>query len=308
VGRAANVTSFSALEAFEMALSKFAYQAEAALEIVQPALDQKLRVLEARCQQCEAEVEAWQSTYDSADPEEDDMGHIAYRLDQAETKLNNVRFWQNRIEQALHEYLSRAGAFRASVIDENPTAKAFVQQKLATLRAYTALKAETSDLDGVALPLTPTVSDAAESLARITEMRLPNGFEWVPISSLDAGETASLSEVEYKKDGLDEGDMSRAFEILRNEVLPAIQNKSTQADSDYFWKLDQEKGRAGIDSSQGVYDAFFRGDAIWVDRFIGQRHFRIGNGKHRIRAAIAAGWPAVPAKVMQASLRKTTQT
>jgi hypothetical protein len=308
--RGANVTSLAVLEEFNIALALFASQTAETLQSVESEIGQKVQLLASSRQTWEAEVDEWRSTYDAADPEYDDVGYIAYKLEQAESNLRNICHWQGRVDEQLQVFRHRARRFQQIVTDENPKARAFVQKKLAELRDYVGLKAqgfsplEASATNTGAESVAPSEHIRGYPLDRITEMSLPAGFEWVKLQDLDPNEVSELSELDYKKDGLGRAEMQSALALLKEQVLPEIQTQKGKADSDYFWQLDQQSGKVGINSLQGVYAAFFRDDAIWVDRVIGQRHFRIGNGRHRIKAALEAGWPAIPAKVMQASLRK----
>jgi hypothetical protein len=311
MSRGVNVISFRTLEELDLALARFASESEAALQSIGPEINRKLELLRARREQCEHEVEYWQQAYDDADPEEDDISYISYRLAEAADRLANVSHWQSRVDESHEAYAREGRRFVETVIDECPKARGFVRQKLSELQEYISLKPDGSaapfGLDvgsGIGPPATnDSPSPASEApLEAITELLLPQGFSWIRLDSIEPSELNDLQQLRSKND-LTSEDLKGGLEILRKEILPQIKLHGSGAGSDYFWKLGQ--GRSGTNSLQGVYDAFFGSEPIWVDRFIGQQHFRIGNGRHRIKAAHEMGWPAVPARIMQASLRKS---
>jgi hypothetical protein len=309
-----NVTSVEALEEFDGAVARFAAESEAALQAVTPEINRRLELLDGRCAQCEADVEYWQQTYDYADPEEDDLSYIASRLADAEHRLNNVKSWQRRVEEVYAVYTREASQFVDHVVNDCPQAVSFVRQKLSELRDYVNLKPADStggvvgqDFDS--LTASPSVmssqswspSPGEVPLSSITELPLPSGFGWIRLNEIEPASLDALNGLKDKS-GMTPEHLAEGLDILRKQILPQIKNRGAQATSDYFWQLDGQ--RQGLNSFQGVYDAYFGNDAIWFDRFFGQPLFRVGNGQHRIKAAQELGWPAVPARIMQPSLRR----
>lgn len=309
MSRGVHVTSFRALEELDIALARFASEGAEALQSVEPEINRKLELLERRREQCEQDVEYWQQMYDDADPEEDDVSYLFYRLEKAEDHLVNLRYWQSRVDELHNVYAGHARRVMENVIDHSPKARAFVKQKLSELGDYVSLKADSSPADAFAGAVGGLSDPAGSSsshelndipLARLSEVPLPRGFNWVRLDEINPDELSDLDNLGEKS--VSANDVRAGFEILRKEILPQIKQKRDQADSDYFWKLGE--GRQGTNSFQGVYDAFFGLEPICVDRSIGRSHFSITNGRHRIKAARELGWSAVPAQVMAATLRK----
>jgi hypothetical protein len=310
----ARVTSFRPLETLDVALARFTAETEEALAGIEPEIQGKLRVLDGRREQCEQELQYWRDEYEVADPEEDDLSYISYRIEQAADNLRNLLQWQARAEESHQRYLHTARRFQAAVLSQGPRAQGFVRQKLLELRDYVGLKVN-GPSGGIVVGnssnpfkmagAAPAPNGSRNSAIALSEMPLPQGMEWISLKSIDPAGLAELDDLQYRKDDRTPADFVAAMKLLRERILPEIKLNGEQADSDYFWKLDQQNGQQSpLNSLQEIYRICFGSEPIWVDRFVGQRYFTIGGGRHRIKAAFDLGWDAVPAKVMQASLRK----
>ena len=88
-----------------------------------------------------------------------------------------------------------------------------------------------------------------------------------------------------------------ALETLRTTVLPAISEQGYTADSFFFSQLDKARGADPAQGSRRTYESFFGGDAIAIQRSLGGGLLTVVNGRHRIKAALDAGWVAVPVKI-----------
>jgi hypothetical protein len=66
--------------------------------------------------------------------------------------------------------------------------------------------------------------------------------------------------------------------------------------ADYFANCDAKTGATYTEGLLHVYEAFFGDDPIYLTRGQKDEKFSITNGRHRIKAALDAGWTAVPAK------------
>lgn len=312
MGEGIHITSFRALEELADALGRFVGRSAETLEALAPEIERKLSALEERVEECQREVRYWQRAYDDADPEEDDVGLIASRLDEAEDSLREARQWLERVDEYYQAYLVRAR--RAAYITGEHTAKAraFLSQKIAELYDYAGLGAGgfTGYGGGASTPAVPggdvwgarqsagdTAGVGAEPEAIITDFPLPSGFRWVRLDEIDPQELGKLPEDE--KSGVSSEGVRGGLLQLRDVILPEIKAHPESADSDHFYELDQQAGRQpGVGSLQGLYDAFFGNDHIWVDRAPGEALYRIGNGRHRIKAALDLGLTAVPAKTL----------
>jgi hypothetical protein len=99
--------------------------------------------------------------------------------------------------------------------------------------------------------------------------------------------------------GVGYDNVRKGLEILGGYVLPAMRQNPDAVGGDHFNSLDRQAGRVEVvNSLEGVYDSYFGGDAVWVDRPQGESLYSIGNGRHRIKAALDLGWEAIPAKII----------
>jgi hypothetical protein len=80
--------------------------------------------------------------------------------------------------------------------------------------------------------------------------------------------------------------------------LDLIQDRLDRPFSDnsaYFERLDRQTGRDYQNGLQRVYEAFFGGQHIRLERWRGEAKWDIINGRHRIEVARELGLEAVPA-------------
>jgi hypothetical protein len=321
MSRQASVLSSEALEALDNALARFCDRAEEAMCAVEPEIGRGLDLLEERRLQWEREVERWQEEYDGADHEEDDIGYIRGRLEEAEEQLSAVERWQARVEDCHQDYSRQAGRMGEVASERIGEARAFLQEKLERLRSYSSGQASRPSrpfTPGIAAsspapsnPPAPNDSSpgrtvapgtmAESAAARITDSPLPAGFRWVRLDEISAQEMNDLpGESDFKKVSYEE--VKRGFEVLKNEVLPAIKQDPANADSDYFWHADRRAGLDEWNGAQRVFNAFFGRtgkDHIYLGKKAGEPYFNITNGRHRIKVARDLGWPAVPAEVSE---------
>jgi hypothetical protein len=90
-------------------------------------------------------------------------------------------------------------------------------------------------------------------------------------------------------------EMRRGFDALRNDLLPALSGDNLGA-AEVFARRDAEAGVSYEHGLQRVYDAFFGNDPIYLSRGADTELCTVTSGRHRIKAAIDAGWTAVPVK------------
>lgn len=223
------------------------------------------------------------------------------RVEEAEENLQQAERWLERVREATVSYTRSARTLAAG---DDERAVAFLQDRIAELEKYLAIKIDSgatgSSFSFEGPGILPNAIGALEQtvasgLEGITESILPSGFDWVPLSSINAVEMASLpADEEYRK--TPKAEIQRGFEALRSDILPAI--KQSGADSDFFFKLDQVSGKNAEHGVQRVYDAFFGSDPIALNRTLKEGEYEITSGRHRIKVAREQGWPAIPAKLI----------
>lgn len=301
--RGINVTSFRALEDLEEGLGVFAAKCLAALDQAEPEIRRALGELEERRRRCEREVARWRRAYEEADRDEDDMSSLARKLEQAEDDLRKVCGWQRRAEAQYQDYSRLAGVARRVAAEAAPAGRAFLRRKIAELNEYVGFEAgaasarEAVSAHGSGSGGGPGAGSPEEQ-PTLESFPLPPGYRWVRLDEIDPAELKDLPPPEQFK-GVGYENTRAGLELLRGSVLPAMQQKPGGADGEYFYDLDRQYGREEVvNSLRGVYDSYFGGDAIRVDKSSGHPYFKIGNGRHRIKAARDMGWDAVPGKVV----------
>lgn len=296
----ANVGSLQTLQDLVTALKDFSRRRRELFDDLEAPLSRRIERLEDRREAWERELNHRRDDYESAD-EEDDQHYLQMQVEEAEENLQQAERWLDRVREAAIFYTRCARSLSAG---DDERAIAFLQDRIAELEKYLAIKVDSGvtgssfSFEGPGIlpnalgALEQTISSGFES---ITESILPPGFTWVPLSSIGAEEMANLpSDDDYPK--VPKAEMQRGFEVLRRDVLPAIQ--MGVADRDYFTRLDQEAGREYECGALRVYEAFFGDEPITLDRKLNGVEYGITSGGHRIKVAREQGWPAVPAKLI----------
>jgi hypothetical protein len=317
-----NVESLQSLEELETLTARFSSEMQEGIAAIERQIQRKMEQLDQIVADRHRAVAEWQSTYDGADEEEDDVGFIQRKLAEAEDNLRHANQWQRRLEEAYAEYGKHARLANYLADEHSAKARAFLKERTRELYDYVELK---PDLSGGMAESSPShqpvfagpASDAMETTVvsvvsageaaafEMGRLLLPKGFGWIRLDELRPDEMAELpAERDYRKNDLSEADMREGLQLLQTRILPEIQTNPAAATRDYFSKLDAAESRSGSKSLAKIFDAYFgQSDHIWVDRFKGDQFFGIGNGRHRIKAAHDLGWSAVPARIIEVDRR-----
>lgn len=116
------------------------------------------------------------------------------------------------------------------------------------------------------------------------------GVQDVPLDSIDVGDSPVHGSDDYRK--VSEAEMRAGLERF-NKVVRS--NVAKGRGADYFRDLDASMGLSYPDGYLRLYEAFYGGDAIRLNR-VGER-YEVVNGYHRLRLARLLGWHTIPAHV-----------
>src|SRR5882672_4214340 len=103
-----DVGSIHGLEVFEAAIRRFSSRTSAILQDAEQQIARKRDLLDQIVNDRKRSVSRWRSEYETADPEEDDVGGILRRLEEAEQDLQEAKRWQRKIEDSYSMYQSKA--------------------------------------------------------------------------------------------------------------------------------------------------------------------------------------------------------
>ncbi len=296
----AEVLSLESLVALETALAKYASRARDAAAAMRREFDRRQAALdgeeeEARCEAA-ARLEALRCAED-----EDERESCAEQFAEARERLSRIRAWQARSREHHALFLAQAARFDGLLDQTFPRCREFLKARIGELRAYAAIQPEPSAASAAPAsfhPPQPTASEAAASSAppKLTELKLPAGFVWVPLAEIDDAELAGVrSREDFKKVPYEA--MHTGLRRLAAEILPRLDADPDGLDRDSFRSLDEAAHESHEHGLQRVYEAFFCNDHIYLERRRGQEKFDITNGRHRIRVALDLGWEAIPARV-----------
>jgi hypothetical protein len=308
----ADIASPEILAELCAALKRFSEQGQETLAAARRDIEQTLETLQDRCDERRRELVRCKQEYNSADPEEDDLGYLANRVEEAQDQLREANRWLRRSQEAYENFRRDALRFDELVTNQSERAILFLRQRQKELEDYLALRMDgdapaassSGLLQGIVGGLEQATRDAVGStlaaasnvLSRLTDAPLPPGFRWIRLDQLSEQATRELpDEGDYRK--VSQEAVRHGLELLRLEILPAIAQNPT-VDSFYFEQVDQRAGRDPAEGARSAYDAFFGSESIAVDPTLDGEQWNITNGRHRIKIAQELGWPAVPARII----------
>lgn len=293
---AINVNSISALEDLEASLAHFSSGVKESLESANRQIGKKTEFLNQIVAERQRVVARLQSFYDDADDEED-SGYIQRKLAEAEEELREAKKWQRTVEEVCADYQRHVKKVEHVSDKHSDQARRFLRTRIEQLYDYDAVKPNFSSGGAAVGGMGQGVSTSDAS--SLTSLPLPAGFAWIRLDELMTDELPSDND--YRKDDLTKTDMQDGLKLLRTRILPKIQSDPNGATLDYFLDLDAAEGHFGKNSLTDLYLAFFGDSRVRVSRNLGESRFRIGNGRHRIKAALDLGWDAVPGEIVDGS-------
>ena len=319
------ITSFQLLEELDDALARYAARSLEAISEAEREIETKLADIDRIALDREMEANRWRRTYDEADSEEDDIGFIQRRLEEAEDALQEAMQWRSRTEESYSAYRSRSKQAVHLADEHTAKARVFLKGRIAELYDYVQLKPGIDSGVVFNLPANqpetlvanrsdagassdPVLQPGTEPAYEMTELALPMGFAWVRLDELTPSEMDQLpSNNDYRKDNLSVTDMRDGLHLLRTRILPEIEKNPAAANREHFEQLDALEGRTFPNSLAPIFSAYLGtrnfDDIIVVERFRGDKFFSITNGRHRIKAALDSGWNAIPARVTEVDRR-----
>jgi hypothetical protein len=314
MSQGADIASPEILEELCAALKRFSEQGQETLAAARRDIEHTLETLQERCDERRRELARCKRDYDSADHEEDDLGHLANRVEEAQDQLREANRWLRRSQEAYENYRRDAQRFADLVSNQSERAILFLRQRHKELEDYLALRMDGDAsasagssaglIEGIAVGLEQaagivvgsTFDAAGGALSGLMNAPLPQGFQWVCLDQLSEQAVSELpDDGEYRK--VSQETVRAGLDLLRREILPAIAKNST-VDSFYFEQADRQAERDPATGARAAYDAFFGSEPIAFDRTLDGRQWNITNGRHRIRIARELGWLAVPARII----------
>ena len=98
------ITSIDALGRLEEVLGIFSQDVTEKIQSVARNMESQLAEIEGCCQELEREIGHWESEYEQADHEEDDIGYLVYKRQAAEEKLRQTQDLQRKAEEASENF------------------------------------------------------------------------------------------------------------------------------------------------------------------------------------------------------------
>jgi len=308
VNNGALVESHEALANLRVAMWRFHFVAEEVSSDLGRQTEGAISEIEQSVQTQQRYVESLEVEASSSD--DDNGGRDTSELEEARARLASLEAAQAEAEATVAEIDSELNEFRTLLDELIPRAAEFLRRKVDVLNEKAAVNLESEFTSEIrpnfsvsATHVRPAArtSDEPAQAESLVSVPLPDGFHWISLSDIDVANelTGVQSASDFKK--VDYPTMRQGLESFLNKVVPALKSnrdKSLWELNSVFQKQDSAAGITYEHGLQRVFEAFFsQGDAIYLNRGRQDDHFKIINGRHRIKAALDAGWPAIPAKI-----------
>jgi hypothetical protein len=306
--KTAQVRSHEALGVLREAMRRFHGKAQDCAANIRQKATQSLSEIQQNVQAQQHYVDSLEldTSGSSDDAEEGDTAE----LDAARDRLAELQGAQSEVECIAAEIESELRQFETELNELIPGATDFLQGKLDILNEKAGIRLDAVETPGTSNKMLQPISDRSLAAAQDSSVQaitdspenvpLPNGYRWIPLSQIDLAHELSgvASPNDFQK--VDYVTMRRGLETIRNEVLPALNANSGKSLWDLnvmFRDRDKASGKSYEYGVQRAFESFFsQEDAIYLTRGREEEHFTIINGRHRIKAALDAGWTAIPAR------------
>lgn len=311
-----HITSFEALGRLEAVLGIFAEDVTDKIQSVGRNMENQLAEIDNRCQELEREIGYWESEYEQADFEEDDIGYLVYKRQEAEEKLHQAQNLQRQAEEASENFARCARRVNLIADERINEARNFLRQKIKELQDYNAVQLESSNFAVSSLSNATLQLDSLESNGQIggnlslskssvdelEKIPLPKGFKWVRLDEISFKEIpddlAFRNGYSYEK-------LKNGLQKFEKEILPVLQKSPKNSNTEYFESLDIKNDNNAVDGLTPIFNGFFNKEFIKIERFANEKMFEsITNGRHRLKVARDLGWKVIPAEVTESNLNR----
>lgn len=217
---------------------------------------------------------------------------------EAYDELQTVLYWRRTLEDFIDEqYKPQACRLSQWINGDIPKARLFLGEAVAKLENFINASNPSAESFGASLSTkvnSTTISPSTFSEASDTWQE--RGIQNLPVSDLWEQIDPSESHVKNSRDfnKVSYQEMVEGFHKLQEVILPALQNG---ADGNFFAQLDADQGLQYETGYERIYDAFYGGDAIRVNK-TGDR-YDIINGYHRLFVAKELGIEEIPVQVVE---------
>ena len=284
---------------FEVSLTRFS---EATLPESQTVLDNvqnRIFQLEQRSFELRNEISSLEmelASQSDADESVDNSYAIESALREAEDRLYRVESAKRRLDDAAHSFRHAQKRMEELLGQGTKQALHFLRDAKDNLSAYRSVHpGNIANTDGAKATMQrdrlPPLAPAASSSFDLAP--LPEGFVWVPITDINvARELVHVQgPADFKKVPYDA--VRDALDRFRDKIVPELL-KGTSRDA--LTKMDTESRVFDTSGLGGAYDVFLGNDPIHLtsDK---DGNYGVTNGRHRIRAAMDAGWTHIPATI-----------
>lgn len=308
----ANVRSIQALSDFRGAWARFgseAYESLKATEMqirrTQEWLAERLRHWQRQVSRCEEAVARAESaltrcqnsgSYDhqtgrSYVPDcrqyQQALQQAQRYLRQAQSELRTVQQAIKAVERAAADYQRQAQRLATMLSGDLPKGAALLGRSIAILQSYLSMSAPS----GSGASLGASSSSSSSTNTSTSTKWVEQGIIDVPISQIDTSDSSVQGAQDFRK--VSHKQMVDGLQKLEQVVRPAVQNG---ADGDYFSELDAEEGLEHADGYRRIYDAFYGGEPIRLEK-VGDS-YQVTNGQHRLFVARELGLESIPASVI----------
>jgi len=289
----ARLESLRTLETFEAALRRFAAIADSTVESATGRFRMRVEALGHGVRRAESEVDTLRGLL-AGDAEGDEV-ETSFRLEEAEDRLERIRGHLRSVEELSEAYSRSASRFRSTTDQQLLVGLAELSRATDLIRHYHAVHFDEAR-PGSSQTVTAISANHIPAAAPVVRSAddLPSGFVWIPIDQIEQSEFDTVDS--FPK--IAEEDMRQGLQLLKAELLPFLATFRGSSVQSALAEEDRRAGRQPPVSLLEVYHAFFgRQDYVYLTRGRHDTHFRVTNGRHRIKVAKELGWAAIPGQL-----------
>ena len=302
------IESVEKISELEESIALFAVRVNKLLQEANVELKRKRRLLEQRYNYWKQQKNYWLNEWRKSD-DRDEVRHINEKINETEEKLRQLSHWKTRIQDVEKNYRYQAHNLQRIVEVEVPRARNFLRENIEALKKYLSLQPNLSqDFSDNSIHTSKSVQNKEEQETKAKNRKdssifynnsiLPDDFRWISLDEIKMEEIND--QLEFKKISYEE--MKSGLQKLKSQIIPAL-SKNNNRGKEFFREQDRESGLSYSDGQLKIYEAFFGGDHIRLDKNKEKEKYSITNGRHRIKVARDLGWEAIPAQAVEVNYR-----
>lgn len=226
--------------------------------------------------------------------------HLAREIEALEQAVGVLERQLILGDRAISDFRHSAATNLESLTADVQRARNFLEDRSRATVAYRAITTDRSQGTGSISGRDDhsSLSPSSVTTVELGEVRLPDGFQWIPISEIAATDLPILPQ-DWNK--ISKADMTHGLTVFVKEIVPLLQ-RGQSLSAEALSEIDKAAGRSGVfgfvhpDSLENIFRVMFGNECVAVSRT--ENGWSVTNGRHRIAVARELGWSHVPSRIL----------